>query len=63
VTGLAPPTSYYGGKTRLAPWIGGLPPAHRTYLEPFVGNGAVLIAKAPSATEILNDLGGAVVGP
>jgi site-specific DNA-adenine methylase len=37
VTGLPPPTNYYGGKARLAPWIGGLLPSHRTYLEPFAG--------------------------
>jgi DNA adenine methylase len=61
VTGLAPPTNYYGGKTRLAGWIAGLLPAHRTYLEPFAGSGAVLFAKPPSPTEILNDLDGAVV--
>jgi DNA adenine methylase len=30
-----PPTTYYGGKTRLAGWIASLLPAHRTYLEPF----------------------------
>jgi DNA adenine methylase len=61
VTGLAPPTNYYGGKTRLASWIAGLLPAHRTCLEPFAGSGAVLFAKSPSPTEILNDLDGAVV--
>jgi DNA adenine methylase len=61
VTGLAPPTNYYGGKARLAPWIASLLPAHRTYLEPFAGSGAVLFAKPPSPTEILNDLDGAVV--
>jgi DNA adenine methylase len=56
-----PPTTYYGGKTRLAGWIAGLVPAHRTYLEPFAGSTAVLFAKAPSPTEILNDLDGQVV--
>jgi DNA adenine methylase len=61
VTGLPPPTHYYGGKTRLAPWIASLLPAHRTYLEPFAGSAAVLFAKAPSPTEVLNDLDGAVV--
>jgi DNA adenine methylase len=56
-----PPTTYYGGKTRLAGWIASLLPPHRTYLEPFAGSAAVLFAKAPSPTEILNDLDGQVV--
>jgi DNA adenine methylase len=56
-----PPTSYHGGKARLAPWIAGLLPPHRTYLEPFFGSAAVLFAKRPSPTEILNDLDGQVV--
>jgi DNA adenine methylase len=58
---MRPPTNYYGGKGRLAPWIASLLPAHRTYLEPFAGSAAVLFAKRPSPTEILNDLDGAVV--
>lgn len=53
--------SYLGGKSRLAPWIASLLPAHRTYVEPFAGSAAVLFAKAPSKTEILNDLDGNVV--
>ena len=63
MSALPPPTNHYGGKTRVAPWIAGLLPAHRTYVEPFAGSGAVLFAKAPSPTEILNDLDGAVIGP
>ncbi len=58
---LLPPTSYYGAKTRLAPWIASLLPPGRTYVEPFAGSAAVLFAKPPSPTEILNDLDGAVV--
>ena len=58
---MRPPTSYYGGKGRLGPLIASLLPAHRTYLEPFAGSAAVLFAKAPSPTEILNDLDGQVV--
>jgi DNA adenine methylase len=56
-----PPTNYYGGKARLAPWIASLLPPHRTYLEPFCGSAAVLFAKRPSPTEVLNDLDGQVV--
>jgi DNA adenine methylase len=58
---LLPPTNYYGGKTRLAPWIASLLPAHRTYVEPFAGSLAVLLAKRPSPTEVVNDLDQAVV--
>jgi DNA adenine methylase len=58
---MRPPTNYYGAKTRLAPWIAGLLPTHRTYVEPFAGSAAVLFAKPPSPTEILNDLDGQVV--
>jgi DNA adenine methylase len=61
VSGLPPPTTYYSGKARLAGWIASLLPAHRTYVEPFAGSGAVLFAKHPSPTEVLNDLDGAVV--
>ena len=55
------PTSYFGGKSRLAPWIASLLPAHRTYVEPYFGSGAVLFAKPPSHTEIVNDLDGEIV--
>jgi DNA adenine methylase len=56
-----PPTNYYGAKTRLAPWIAGLLPPCRTYVEAFAGSAAVLFAKPPSPTEVLNDLDGQVV--
>src|SRR5919204_1581455 len=58
---MLPPTSYYGAKARLAPWITSLLPPGRTYLEPFAGSAAVLFAKPPSPTEGLNDLDGQVV--
>lgn len=53
--------SYFGGKSRLAPWLASLLPDHRTYVEPFAGSAAVLFAKQPSRSEILNDLDGNVV--
>jgi DNA adenine methylase len=56
-----PPFAYYGGKSRLAPWIVSLLPAHRVYIEPFAGSAAVLLAKARSPHEILNDVDGEVV--
>lgn len=56
-----PPFSYYGGKTRLAPWIASLLPPHRVYVEPFVGSGAVLFAKSPAPHEVINDIDGNLV--
>lgn len=58
---MKPPVSYFGGKTRIADWIANLLPAHRVYVEPFMGSAAVFFAKPPSKHEILNDLDGNVV--
>ncbi|HEX9888625.1 MAG TPA: DNA adenine methylase [Nitriliruptorales bacterium] len=55
-----PPFSYYGGKVGLSRLIVGLLPAHHTYIEPYLGSGAVLLAKARSRHEIVNDLDGAL---
>lgn len=52
---MRPPIPYYGAKTRLAGWITGLLPNHRTYVEPCAGSAAVLFAKRPSPVEIVND--------
>ncbi|GAA2110726.1 DNA adenine methylase [Streptomyces synnematoformans] len=58
---MRPPFSYYGSKMRLAPWIAGLMPAHRVYVEPFAGSAAVLFARHRAAPhEVLNDLDGNV---
>lgn len=57
---MTPPFMYYGSKARLAPWIVSLLPAHRAYVEPFAGSASVLLAKAPSRHEALNDLDGEV---
>ena len=48
---------YFGAKTRLASRIVQLLPAHRSYIEPFAGSMAVLMAK-PRATgiEVANDI-------
>jgi DNA adenine methylase len=43
------------GKKRLAKRLASLLPAHKTYVEPFVGSGAVLFAKEPSAVEVIGD--------
>lgn len=58
---MRPPTQYFGSKGRLGPWIASLLPAHRTYVEAFAGSAAVLFAKPPSPTEVLNDADGDLV--
>ncbi|ONH62328.1 methyltransferase [Frankia sp. CcI49] len=58
---MKPPFPYYGGKSRLAPWIASLLPAHQVYVEPFCGSSSVLFAKTPAAHEVINDLDGNVV--
>lgn len=49
------PISYYGGKQNLLTTILPLIPNHVTYVEPFVGGGAVFWAKPKSEVEIIND--------
>lgn len=61
VAPIKPVVPYHGGKGRLAAWIVSLMPAHRVYVEPFAGSAAVLLAKAKSTHEILNDVDGNVV--
>jgi DNA adenine methylase len=58
---MKPPLSYFGGKTRLAPRIAAMLPAHRHYVEPYCGSLAVLLAKAPAPHETVNDLDGALM--
>lgn len=53
---MKPPFAYYGGKTGLARRIAALLPPHRTYIEPFLGSGAVLFAKPRVPNEIVNDV-------
>lgn len=56
-----PLTSWYGGKSRLAPIIASKLPQHRIYLEPFGGMAGVLMAKEPSELEVYNDLSDGLV--
>lgn len=56
MTVLQPPFAYYGGKTRIADEIVAVLPPHRSYVEPFAGSLAVLLAKFPARHEIVNDL-------
>ena len=55
---MKPPICYFGGKTTVGPAIARLLPAHRHYVEPYCGSLAVLLAKAPSDHETVNDLDG-----
>lgn len=54
-TTLKTPISYYGGKQNLVTTILPLMPKHTTYIEPFVGGGAIFWSKKPSEVEIIND--------
>ena len=58
--GLPAPFPYFGGKQRIAASIVDLLPVHELYLEPYFGSGSLLLAKQPSAVEIVNDLDGAL---
>lgn len=58
---MKPPIPYFGSKAAIADWIVPLLPAHEHYVEPFAGSLAVLLAKAPSAQETVNDLDGRIV--
>ena len=53
-----PPFAYFGGKQRLAPTIAAMLPPHTHYVEPFAGGLAVLLARAPTRLETVNDLDG-----
>lgn len=58
---VAPPFSYYGGKTMIANRIVDVLPPHDHYVEPFAGSLAVLLAKPASRYETANDLNGDLV--
>lgn len=49
------PLTYYGGKQGLVSVILPIIPEHLTYVEPFVGGGAIFWSKEPSKVEVIND--------
>lgn len=52
---------YPGAKWRIADWIIGKMPGHKSYVEPYFGSGAVFFKKPPSNIETINDLDDDVV--
>jgi DNA adenine methylase len=62
----SPPTigalaPWFGAKRTLAPHVVAALGSHRVYWEPFCGSLAVLLAKPPSRTEVVNDLHGDLI--
>lgn len=60
-TTIKPILKYPGAKWNLAEWIISHFPAHKHYVEPYFGSGAVFFNKQPAAHEVINDLSGDVV--
>ncbi|RXG66529.1 DNA adenine methylase, partial [Candidatus Atribacteria bacterium 1244-E10-H5-B2] len=54
--GIRPGFGSPGGKRFLAKTIVSYIPEHKTYIEPFIGGGAVFFAKELSKVEVINDL-------
>src|SRR5690348_14762836 len=53
---LRSPLKWHGGKSYLARRIVALFPAHRVYLEPYLGGGSVLLNKLPAGREVAGDV-------
>jgi len=52
---MRPPITYYGGKQSMVKEILPLIPEHNSYVEAFVGGGAIFWNKPPSKLETIND--------
>jgi DNA adenine methylase len=55
------PLKWHGGKSYLARLIVGLFPEHRTYVEPFLGGGSILLNKPRSEREFVGDLNAGLI--
>lgn len=55
------PISYYGGKQTMLKHILPLIPKHTIYTEAFCGGCAVMFAKPPAKSEIINDINGELI--
>jgi DNA adenine methylase len=58
---LRPPIKRHGGKAYLARRIIARMPPHRTYSEPFLGGGSVLLNKPPAEREVAGDVDGPLI--
>lgn len=58
---MGPVLKYPGSKWSIATWINNYMPAHKVYLEPYFGSGAVLFNKPRSNIETVNDIDGNII--
>jgi DNA adenine methylase len=58
---IRPPFAYFGGKARLAAWITGHFPPHRTFVDLFGGAANIALNKTPAFLDVYNDRDGDLV--